>query len=58
MTLGYYNKNSYTTPSFKGDSLVSQKNILTKPIEKVQKTIETGVDAIIATPNENEKNKK
>ena len=58
MSRSYYNyNNTYLSPNFRADG-VAPNGVLTKPIEKVQKTIETGVDAIIATPNENEKNKK
>lgn len=52
------NKNFYLTSNFRADGVVAQNNVLQKPIEKVQKTIESGVDTFVATQNEDEKKKK
>ena len=58
MSISYYNyNNTYLSPNFRADG-VAPNGVLTKPIEKVQKTIETGVDTLVAKPNEDEKKKK
>ena len=59
MSIGYYNMNNakgYSYPMFKSDKI--EAGILTKPIETVQKTIETGVDTFVPTQNESKEKKK
>ena len=59
MSTAYYqNNNLYLNTNFMGGNATQKATVLTKPIEKVQKTIETGVDAFVAQPDENEKKKK
>ena len=57
MTVSFYNSNMpYYAPNFRSEKI--EAGVLTKPIETVQKPIETVVDAFVATPNEDEKKKK
>ncbi len=51
-----YNKNY--CPNFRADGSTVQSGILKKPIDTVQKTIETSIDTFVAKPNEDEKKKK
>lgn len=59
MTFGnytLYNSNSYTRPAFKSEKV--EAGILTKPIETVQKTIETGVDTFVGQEKDAKKKKR
>ena len=51
-------KNDYNTHKLNANNSVVNAGILKKPIDTVQKTIETSIDTLIANPNEDEKKKK
>lgn len=53
MVVNYYNNNSYNHPYFRASN--AESGILTKPIEKVQKTIESSVDTFDKTQDEKKK---
>ena len=58
MTFGNYslhNSNKYLHPAFTSEKV--EAGILTKPIETVQKTIETGVDTFVGQENDQKKKK-
>ena len=58
MSVGYnksYSEN--LSPGFRANPVVPN-SVLTKPIEKVQQTIETGIDTFYTNPNEDKKKKK
>lgn len=60
MTIGFYNSYNNSSrmglPAFKSEKI--EAGVLTKPIEKVQQTIESGVDTLVKIPNEDKKKKK